>query len=111
MPERLDRVQIEVGGENVTVQWPARDWLLGELTHHGEQAIVDEFEGVGATGPVSLTTEQKKKLLAVIDHAAEQTSMIEESGERTTGDAALAEYEGIPELQAALRKELGVESS
>ena len=107
MPERLDRVLIDVDGQTLELPWPSREWLLGELSHHGEQAIVDEFVNVGATRPVRLTTEQKTKLLEVIDHAAGETRVIdEESGEPTNGDAALAQYEGIPELRAALRREL-----
>ena len=103
MPERLNRVLIDVDGAALELPWPSRDWLLGELTLRDEQAIVDEFEKVGAMSPVRLTAEQKAKLLEVIDHAAEEMSVIDDDGKPITGDAALSQYEGIPELQAELR--------
>jgi hypothetical protein len=109
MPELPDRVQIDVDGQTLSLPWPSREWLLGELKL-GPPEIYAEFEKTEPSQPVPLTTEQKRKLLEVIEHAAQQTTEVDdETEERVTGDDALRQYEGVPELLAALRRELGEE--
>lgn len=112
MPER-DDVQIEVGGEIVAVPWLSFDWLLDELIQLREEATPDMFENVDwSSKPVRLTTEQKTKLLEVISHWVGELRLTDgATDEREGGDAALEQYEGVSELRAALRRELGRESS
>ena len=112
MSER-DDVQIEVGGEIVAVPWLSFDWLLDELIQLREEATPDVFENIDwSSKPVRLRTEQKTKLLAVIDHWVGELRLTDgATDEREGGDAALEQYEGVSELRAALRRELGGESS
>jgi hypothetical protein len=112
MSER-DDVQIEVGGEIAAVPSLSFDWLRDELIQLREEATPDVFENVDwSSKPVRLATEQKTKLLAVIDHWVGELRLTDgATDEREAGDAALEQYEGVSELRAALRRELGVESS
>jgi hypothetical protein len=98
MPDRLDHVSIAIdrGGETnaVRLPWKSRDYLLRKLrTIQGAEGIVKEFEDVGATRPVELTTEQKAQLYRVLDDRG-----------FTTGFHQLPE--GFFELRNALSDEL-----
>lgn len=58
---RLDRVLV-VG---IKIPWETRDALLERLRAEGDaEKIIAAFQAVGATAPVRLTDEQKRRLLS-----------------------------------------------
>jgi len=68
MPERLDRVHVNVAGEIVEITWDDRDVLLEELAFaEGTKPIRERFEAVGASQPVALDAEQRARLRAALD--------------------------------------------
>ncbi len=71
MPERLDRVQIATTRQTpgpVQISWAARDQLLARLrgTAAGD-AVVEKFQGSGASSAVTLTLEEKRHVDVVLD--------------------------------------------
>jgi hypothetical protein len=65
---RLDRVQVDVAGEIITISWDERDVLLEELAFaEGTKPIRERFEAVGASRPVELDREQRERLQAALD--------------------------------------------
>ena len=72
MPERLDRVIIELSSRDVTITWEERRQLLKELVEeHSDRpngdpsvnrAVCRAFEDVGASRAVILTFRQKAHL-------------------------------------------------
>jgi len=69
MPERLDRVQVDLGGEIITISWDERDVLLEELAFaEGTKPIRERFEAVGASRPVELATEDRITLRTALDN-------------------------------------------
>jgi hypothetical protein len=68
MPERLDRVYVDVAGVIVEITWHERDVLLEELAFaEGTKPIRERFEAVGASRPVELDAEQRARLRAALD--------------------------------------------
>jgi hypothetical protein len=68
VPERLDRVQIQLASrpEPLVISWDAREELLSRLRgQHGP--LDDAFRAVGASRPVTLDEADKEALLLVID--------------------------------------------
>jgi hypothetical protein len=91
MPDRLDRVQIQLGSEPepVLISWAAREELLSRL--RGEHGPLDEaFRAVGASQPVTLDEADKEALLSVIDEWG----------------AELGDYSHLPAGVSTLRKAL-----
>jgi hypothetical protein len=67
MPERLDRVLIQLADRRVTITWAERDELLSRLRGLTSTAsIVTAFAAVGASRPVQLDAEQRGTLLSVV---------------------------------------------
>ena len=65
---RLDRVQVNVAGNAVEITWDERDTLLGKLrVLAGCEAIVQNFEAVGASRPVELDDEQRSRLRLTLE--------------------------------------------
>jgi hypothetical protein len=65
---RLDRVQIDVAGEIITISWDERDVLLEELAFaEGTKSIRERFEAVGASQPVELDALQRARLRVALD--------------------------------------------
>jgi hypothetical protein len=69
MPERLDRVQIALPCDTVTISWDAREQLLERLAalEFGAQ-VADKFRAVGTSRPVALTTEERELVGTVVVH-------------------------------------------
>jgi hypothetical protein len=70
MPERLDRVQIELASQPdpIVISWAAREELLARLDGLPAHArVIDAFRNVGATAPVQLDQEGKLLLSTAID--------------------------------------------
>ena len=68
MPQRLDRVQVDVAGEIVEIGWDERDTLLEKLeTVAGCDTIVEKFEAVGASRPVHFDDEQRSHLRVALE--------------------------------------------
>jgi hypothetical protein len=68
MPERLDRVHVDVAGEIVMITWDERDVLLEELAWAAEtKSIRVKFEAVGASRPVELDAEERTRLRTALD--------------------------------------------
>jgi hypothetical protein len=65
---RLDRVQIDVAGEIITISWNERDVLLEELAFAADtKPIRVKFEAVGASRPVKLDAEDRARLRTALD--------------------------------------------
>ena len=65
---RLDRVQVNVAGNDVEITWDERDTLLGRLRLlSGCESIVQKFEAVGASRPVKLDHVQQARLRVVLE--------------------------------------------
>ncbi len=63
MPERLDRVTVNVPDGDVTISWATREVLMGLLTEDENAAgIRARFEAVGASRPVDLTRDERLAL-------------------------------------------------
>jgi hypothetical protein len=68
MPERLDRVHVDVAGVIVEITWHERDVLLEELAFiEGTKTIRERFEAVGASQAVELDDEQRARLLTALE--------------------------------------------
>jgi hypothetical protein len=68
VPERLDRVQVDVAGELAEISWYERDTLLEKLeTVDGCDTIVQRFEAVGASRPVHLDDAQRSRLRVALE--------------------------------------------
>jgi hypothetical protein len=92
---RLHRVLV-VG---IKIPWETRDALLERLQAEGDvEKIIAAFQAVGATAPVKLTDEQKRRLLSTCKDWLFET--------RTAGAPR-----GIYELKNALVDELAAVSS
>jgi hypothetical protein len=64
---RLNRVQIAVDGDVVSIPWDSRDELLKELRARDEaKPVLAAFLAVGATRPVILEAERKTLVLETI---------------------------------------------
>lgn len=60
MPERLDRVQVQLASrrERFTLTWDSREQLLDQVRERDElRGVVATFEAVGASRPVTLKPE------------------------------------------------------
>ena len=65
---RLDRVQVNVAGNDVEITWDERDRLLGKLRLlTGCDSIMQKFEAVGASRPVKLDHVQQARLRVVLE--------------------------------------------
>jgi hypothetical protein len=74
MPERLDRIQIELTNGTVTIPWTSRDALLGEFrTIDSMESIRRKFRALGASRPLTLDQQEKRELVNVIHHWADTT--------------------------------------
>jgi hypothetical protein len=68
MTSRLNRVQIDVEGELVQIDWDERDRMLAKLRAiAGSGAIVAAFEAVGASRPVTLPNDQRITLRVMLE--------------------------------------------
>jgi hypothetical protein len=68
VPDRLDRVGVDVAGEIVEISWDERDALLEKLeTIAGCDTIVVKFDAVGASRPVHLDDEQRWRLRVALE--------------------------------------------
>jgi hypothetical protein len=68
VPQRLDRVQVDVAEEIVEISWDERDMLLEKLeTVAGCDTIVEKFEAVGASRPAHLNDEQRLHLRVALE--------------------------------------------
>jgi hypothetical protein len=92
MGERaIDRVQVGLSRETVTISWDARQALLERLRRvESLRSVVDAFEAVGVSRPVALSPEEKDALSEAIRVWAEEAG----------GYADLPE--GIEQLRLAL---------
>ena len=93
MGERgIDRVQVGLAHETVTISWEARQALLDRLRRvESLRSVVDAFLAVGVSRPVTLSDEEKDALRDAIRVWAEETE---------GGYAALPD--GIERLRIAL---------
>jgi hypothetical protein len=86
---RLDRVQVDVAGEIITISWHERDVLLEELAVvEGAKSIRERFAAVGASRLVELDAEQRARLRKGLDDWGEDR----------------LQPEGIARLHAALNR-------
>jgi hypothetical protein len=68
VPQRLDRVQVDVAEEMVEISWGERDKLLARLRLlEGFEDIVSRFEAVGASHPVELDDDQQTRLRVMLE--------------------------------------------
>ena len=70
MPAHLDRVQVQLASSRdpVELPWASSDALLYEIRHlESASGIVKAFENAGASRPVTLTPEDKARLLEVLE--------------------------------------------
>jgi len=71
MPERLDRVTIELKSGDIAIPWDARQALLARLQHVADSTSLRVmFEAVGASRPVELNPTQRATLLGLLDEWA-----------------------------------------
>ena len=74
MPERLDRVDVELAERTVTLTWDARAQLLGEVAHLPSlEPIRRDFENAGASRPVRIDRELRGDVFQVIEAWARKT--------------------------------------
>ncbi len=68
MLERVDRVTITMGRNDVIITWACRAALLSKLrTVRRAAGVIQAFEAVGATRPVELSIEQKVTLHSFLE--------------------------------------------
>ncbi len=68
MPERLDRVTLDLWQGTVEFPWSSREELLDELGHlPGAANVVRAFNAVGASAPVRLDAAGKQLVVTAID--------------------------------------------
>jgi hypothetical protein len=80
MPERLDRVQVQLAlrDEPFTLSWDSREQLLDQARGRGElSGVVAAFEGAGASRPVALRPDDEARLLDLIEAWAKRLSISE----------------------------------
>jgi hypothetical protein len=97
MPERrIDRVQVALSRETITLPWDTREQLLKQIQNlEALRDLREAFETVGTTQPVKLTVEQKGLLLDALEFWS------------TTRPGGLHELpEGLFELRNALTDDL-----
>jgi hypothetical protein len=91
-----DRVRIALGRGIVELPWTSRAALLDEIRNlESAKPIVDAFEAVGTSRPITLTPEQKGLLIELIESWGTQTRF---------GPKGLPE--GLFELRNALHDDL-----
>ena len=90
MEERgIDRVQVGLSRETVTISWKSREVLLDRIRGvESLRSVVDAFEAVGVSRPVTLSDEEKDALREAI---------------RMWGEEAEGGYAGLPEGIGRLR--------
>jgi hypothetical protein len=95
MPERLDRVDVELAERTVTLTWDARGQLLAEMRHLPSlEPVRREFENAGASRPVRIEREFRGDVFQVIEAWA-----------RNTPGGLFALPDGILDLRNALAAE------
>jgi len=63
MPERFDRVTVNIPDGDVTISWATREVLMGLFAEDESAAgIRARFEAVGASRPVDLTRDERVAL-------------------------------------------------
>jgi hypothetical protein len=68
MPDRLDRVHVDVAGEIIELTWNERDMLLHKLlTVAGCETVIARFQAVGARRPVGLDDDQRSRLRVTLE--------------------------------------------
>jgi hypothetical protein len=97
LPERPNnRVKVSLSRGDVVLPWASRTALLDEIRHlDSAKPIVDAFEAVGTSRPVTLTDEQKGTLAELVEFWATQTR-----------DGFEGLPEGLFELRNALHDDL-----
>jgi hypothetical protein len=74
MPERLDRVYIELAERTVTLTRAAREQLLAEIAHLPSlEPVRRDFENAGASRPVRIEQELRGDVVQVIEAWARKT--------------------------------------
>jgi hypothetical protein len=64
----LGRIQIEISGTRRAISWDARNALLGRIGNDDTgRAIKWAFDAVGASRPVELTLDERRRIVEVID--------------------------------------------
>jgi hypothetical protein len=98
MPERLDRVDVELAERTVTLTWDVREQLVAEMRHLPSlEPVRRDFENAGASRPVRIERELRGDVCQVIEAWARQTP----GGLRALPD-------GLFDLRNALADELAV---
>jgi hypothetical protein len=80
MPERLDRVQVQLASrpEAIDLPWDSRDKLLFEIREvDAMRPIVAEFENAGASRPLKFRVEQEEQLREAIEAWANRVTLSE----------------------------------
>jgi hypothetical protein len=68
MPERLNQVTVAYSRGTVALPWSSRDALLAEVRHlDSMKPVVQAFEAVGASAPVTLTRADVQELVRQLD--------------------------------------------
>jgi hypothetical protein len=68
VPERLDRVHVDVAGVIVELTWNERDMLLHKLLAvAGCETVIARFQSVGASRPVELDDDQRSRLRVTLE--------------------------------------------
>ena len=74
MPERLDRVDVELAERTVTLTWDVRGQLLAEMRHLPSlEPVRRDFENAGASRPVRIERDLRGDVFQVIEAWARQT--------------------------------------
>jgi hypothetical protein len=74
MPERLDRVDVELAERTVTLTWDARAQLLAEMRHLPSlEPVSRDFVNAGASRPVRIEQELRGDVFQVIEAWARKT--------------------------------------
>jgi hypothetical protein len=74
MPERLDRVDVELAARTVTLTWDARDQLLAEIAHLPSlEPVSRDFANAGASRPVRIEQQLRGDVFQVIEAWAGKT--------------------------------------
>ena len=68
MPERLDRVTIQLSRGPFTITWDQREELLQRATALGHRELRQRFDAVGASRPVELTSADREVMVEVLGH-------------------------------------------
>jgi hypothetical protein len=74
MPERLDRVDVELADRTVTLTWDARDQLLAEIAQLPSlEPVSRDFVNAGASRPIRIDLELRGDVFQVIEAWARKT--------------------------------------